>query len=131
MAWSRKPRFHWSAVSVVRILLDENLHERLADHIIGHEAIHVHALGWKGLKNGQLLKQADASGFACFLTADKNLRYQQSLEDRKFFVVILDIHPNVLENQIACLSDVYPLLDSLKPSEVAVISKFSRTPKPL
>ena len=41
------------------------------------------------LENGALLDAAEAEGFEIFVTADKNIRYQQNLADRKIAVVIL------------------------------------------
>jgi len=57
----------------------------LKDHIVV-EAIE---RGWERLANGALLDAAEAAGFELFLTADKNLRYQQNLTDRKISIVVL------------------------------------------
>jgi len=45
--------------------------------------------GWDELKNGDLLKAAEAAGFEVFLTPDKNIRYQQNLAIRTIPVVVL------------------------------------------
>jgi hypothetical protein len=39
--------------------------------------------GWERLANGALLDAAEAAGFELFVTADKNIRYQQNLTGRK------------------------------------------------
>jgi hypothetical protein len=57
----------------------------LKDHIVV-EAIE---RGWERLANGALLDAAEAAGFELFVTADKNLRYQQNLTDRKISIVVL------------------------------------------
>jgi hypothetical protein len=41
------------------------------------------------LENGELLARAEAAGFEVFLTADKDLSYQQNLKGRKIAVVVL------------------------------------------
>ena len=41
------------------------------------------------MKNGDLLQAAEQSGFELFLTADKNIRYQQNLAGRKIAIVVL------------------------------------------
>jgi hypothetical protein len=41
------------------------------------------------LSNGDLLAEAERAGFDVFLTADKNIRYQQNLAGRKIAVVVL------------------------------------------
>jgi hypothetical protein len=39
--------------------------------------------------NGDLLNVAEAAGFEVFVTADKNLRYQQNLTSRKIAIVVI------------------------------------------
>ncbi len=41
------------------------------------------------LSNGELLAEAERAGFEVFLTADKNIQYQQNLADRKIAIVVL------------------------------------------
>lgn len=48
----------------------------------------VQQMGWAGVKNGDLLRRAEGS-FDLFLTADKNLRYQQNLNGRHLAIVVL------------------------------------------
>ena len=45
--------------------------------------------GWDEKKNGDLLGAAEAAGFDCMITNDKNLRYQQNLSVRKIAIVLL------------------------------------------
>jgi hypothetical protein len=45
--------------------------------------------GWERLVNGTLLDTAEAAGFEVFVTADKNMRYQQNLTGRKIAIVVL------------------------------------------
>ena len=40
-------------------------------------------------RNGALLQAAEQAGFGLFLTADKNIRYQQNLVERKIAIVVL------------------------------------------
>ena len=37
--------------------------------------------GWDKLKNGDLLRAAEEAGFEVLVTPDKNIRYQQNLEN--------------------------------------------------
>jgi hypothetical protein len=46
-------------------------------------------MGWASLKNGDLLRVAEDAGFDVFITADKNLQYQQNLTGRKLALVVL------------------------------------------
>ena len=60
----------------MKVLLDENLPRKLAEHLAGHECRTVVVCGWSGKKNGELLALAD-SQFDALLTLDKNLPYQR------------------------------------------------------
>ncbi|MEX1114986.1 MAG: hypothetical protein WEB53_07035 [Akkermansiaceae bacterium] len=46
----------------MRILLDENLDWRLRRFLPGHEVDSVAYIGWSGIKNGLLLRQAADAG---------------------------------------------------------------------
>ncbi|MGA2416838.1 MAG: hypothetical protein ABSF59_20465 [Candidatus Sulfotelmatobacter sp.] len=41
------------------------------------------------LSNGDLLAEAERAGFEVFLTADKNIRYQQNFTGRKIAIMVL------------------------------------------
>jgi hypothetical protein len=60
----------------VRVLLDECLPKRLKRELVGHEARTAPEMGWAGKRNGELLALA-VGHFEIFLTADRNLFYQQ------------------------------------------------------
>lgn len=45
------------------------------------------------MENGDLLTAAETDGFEVFLTADKNLRYQQNLAGRMIAIVVLGHSP--------------------------------------
>ena len=58
----------------MRLLLDESVPARLRRHLPNHSVRTVVELGWRGIKNGQLLVLATAE-FDAFVTVDKNLEY--------------------------------------------------------
>lgn len=104
----------------MKILLDENLDQALARLPSIHSIDHVVSVGWQGLKNGQLLAKAEEASYEVFVTADKNLRYQQRMKGRFFAVVVVDVHPNVLTNQLLCMEQIEAVATQLKPGEVYV-----------
>ena len=53
----------------------------------GYEAYTVQYMGWSGIKNGDLLNRAEGQ-FDVFLSADKNLRYQQNLVGRAIALIV-------------------------------------------
>jgi predicted nuclease of predicted toxin-antitoxin system len=62
----------------LRILIDECLNWRLGRALTGHFATSVAKMGWRGIKNSQLLALAEQNQFDVFLTADRNLGFQQN-----------------------------------------------------
>ena len=71
------------------ILFDHGVPAPLLPHLIGHAVVRARGRGWERLSNGDLLAQAEQAGFEVFLTADKNIRYQQNLAGRKIAVIVL------------------------------------------
>lgn len=61
----------------MRILVDESLPRYTKRMLQGYTVYTVQEMGWTDTKNGKLLSLAETR-FDVFLTADKNLRYQQS-----------------------------------------------------
>ena len=71
----------------MRVLVDENLPIRFFSELLAEfDTRTVRDLGWSGIKNGELLKRVEGE-FDVFVTADKNIRYQQSLSVRSFAIV--------------------------------------------
>ncbi len=46
-------------------------------------------LSWSALKNGELIEQAEKSGFEVLVTTDQNLKYQQNLASRRIAIVVI------------------------------------------
>jgi Domain of unknown function (DUF5615) len=81
----------------MRILLDESLPKDFAPLITGHEVSTVKAAGWSGIKNGKLLSLAGAE-FQVFVTADRNLEFQQNLTTLPIAVVVLVARSNRVQH---------------------------------
>lgn len=89
----------------MRVLLDECLDRRLARQIVGHEVKTVPQMGWAGIKNGELLRLAQDQ-FDVFVTADRNLSFQQPLPQFNIAVIVLQAPTNRLR-------DLRPLVPKL------------------
>jgi len=63
----------------MRILLDENFALDFAKLLVAPEVtiLHVHSLGWAGIKNGDLLRRT-SSVCEVLITLDRNLEFQQN-----------------------------------------------------
>ncbi len=86
----------------MRILLDESLPNDLAWLIFDHQVSTVRHEGWTSVTNGKLLALA-ATKFDVFITADRNLEFQQNLAKLPIAVVILVARKNRVQ-------DLEPLL---------------------
>jgi predicted nuclease of predicted toxin-antitoxin system len=73
----------------MRVLFDQNIPRRLRRALFGHEVRTAREQGWDWLRNGELLRVAEEGGIDVFVTADRNLAYQQNLERRKIAIVEL------------------------------------------
>lgn len=105
----------------MKVLVNENLDESFPALLVHHEASHVTSLGWKGIKNGALLALAGEAGFGALVTVNKNMPHQQNMRDRPFCLIVLDIHPNALRTQQACIPRMLEVLASAEPGRVYVI----------
>ena len=73
----------------MRVLFDHNIPKGLASFLKGHEVTLAVQMGWQSISNGELLAQTEAAGFEVMLTADKNIRYQQNLTNRRIAIVLI------------------------------------------
>ncbi len=74
----------------MKILLDESLPTKLSEFFgTEHEVSTVKDMNWLGKKNGELLRLVIEHNFEVFVTADRNLPYQQNLKAITFILVIL------------------------------------------
>jgi predicted nuclease of predicted toxin-antitoxin system len=96
----------------MRILLDESLPHDLAALIVGHEVSTVRDEGWASVKNGQLLALA-ATKFEAFITADRNLEFQQNLAKLPIAVVVLVARKNRIQDLEPLLPELTALLNYL------------------
>ncbi|HSS78724.1 MAG TPA: DUF5615 family PIN-like protein, partial [Thermoanaerobaculia bacterium] len=72
----------------MRILLDQGTPAPLRHELTGHNVTTAYEKGWSALKNGELLKAAEAE-FEALVTTDRNLRYQQNLTGRRLAILVL------------------------------------------
>jgi hypothetical protein len=105
----------------VKLLLDECVDRRLARAIHGHESVTVVDAGWGGFHNGALLAQAAAHRFDAFITVDRNLAFQQHLDDLPLAVFILRARTNRLSDLLPLVPELLDALNSFTKREVTWI----------
>jgi predicted nuclease of predicted toxin-antitoxin system len=102
----------------MRLLLDECIPKRLRRELQGHDTKTVQDMGWAGIKNGALLKLADAQ-FDAFLTVDQGIEYQQNLTGLRISVLVMMASSNDLDDLRPLLPDVEKALERARPGELA------------
>jgi predicted nuclease of predicted toxin-antitoxin system len=89
----------------MRILLDECVPWPMHRLLTNHSCTSVQAVGWGGIKNGELLRLAETD-FDLFITSDQNMRYQQNLAGRK--ITGVELSTNDIERIEAAASLIQP-----------------------
>jgi predicted nuclease of predicted toxin-antitoxin system len=107
----------------MKILLDESLPTKLSE-LFGteHEVLTVLNMNWLGKKNGELLRLVMENNFDVFVTADRNLPYQQNLRATTFILAILCGINNRQETYINLIPKLLALLKNSKCPSVIEVS---------
>ena len=90
---------------------------RLSRALAGQTVSTVVDAGWSGVKNGKLLSLA-AGQFDVFVTADRNLHYQQNLAALPLTVVLLIAHDNRLPTLLPLVPELLVCLAKLMPNSL-------------
>jgi len=85
----------------MNILLDECVPWPAHKLFVGHNCTTAPKRGWGGIKNGELIRLAEAE-FDLFVTSDQSIRYQQNLAGRS--IAILELSTNDLRRIQAAAS---------------------------
>jgi predicted nuclease of predicted toxin-antitoxin system len=99
------------------ILLDEQLPRGLTRQLSPHQVRTVQQCGWAGLRNGELLRAATA-GVDVFVTADRNLTYQQNLSGSPLRVVVLGARTNKIADLLPLIPALLLAIDDARPGEI-------------
>jgi hypothetical protein len=98
----------------LRILFDQGTPVPLRRTLTGHDVATAYEMGWSTLKNGDLLRVAEAD-FEVFVTTDRRLRYQQNLTGRRLAILVL---PTTSWPRIqAHVAEVVAAVNDLRPGE--------------
>ena len=97
----------------MRIILGENLPAPLKGFFPSHPVTTVQEQGLAGTVNGALLARLEGA-FDVFITADKNLRYQQNLSGRT--LAILELPTNRLPHIRPLFPRISAAVDTITPS---------------
>ncbi len=98
----------------MRVLIDECLPRPLKREVVGHDVMTVPEAGWRGHKNGDLLRLA-APRFDAFVTIDQGIQFQQNLAAVTRGTSLGVITLAAFSNRIEALRPLVPhLLEALR-----------------
>ena len=98
----------------MRVLLDNCVPWRLGRELPGHKVSSLIKLGWTELTDGDVLDKM-ADDFDVLVTMDKNLRFQQNMQERSVTVLILRSPTNNLATLRLIVPALLKALDNLVP----------------
>ena len=105
----------------MRVLLDEDVDIHFRNYFPEEITVEtVEYRGWKGLKNGALLRVAQEH-FDVLVTLDKNIPYQLPLQQFDVAVVILRPLHTRLEDLLELIPEVQRTLAEIRPGHVVRI----------
>jgi len=107
----------------MKILLDECVTKRLKTHLDTFEVFTVIELNISGIKNGKLLNYCVEHSFDILLTIDKNLMFQQNLDQYPLTIVVLDCQTSKIEELVTFLPIFKSKVKSFLKHKAYIIEK--------
>ncbi|RKU33914.1 hypothetical protein C6499_00370 [Candidatus Poribacteria bacterium] len=104
----------------MQILLDECLPKKLKAEFIDHIVFTVQEKGWSGMKNGELLRSAEKE-FDVWITADRNIEYQQNLSRFDIAIIVLIAPRNQLEFLLPLIPRLNETLQTIQAGQITYI----------
>ena len=106
------------------VLLDECLPVDFRRHLAGHEVHTAEWAGFKSLKNGRLLREAEDAGYEVFLTTDQGIPYQQNPAgtEGKISVLVIRSRTNQIEDLLTVVAAIQIRLANIQPGQIAFAS---------
>ena len=101
----------------MRVLLDENLPHDLISALSSHAVSTVQGMGWAGVENGDLLRNASGHTDA-FVTMDRKLGRQQDLSVLPFGVVLIVARSNRVQDLLPLIPAVLATLSQIQPGRL-------------
>ena len=101
----------------MRVLLDENLPVDLAAELVGHEIATITGLGWRGIKNSELLHRAQGS-FEVLVTMDRNLEFQQNIAGFELGILLVLAHSNRMVHLHPLVPAILEAIEAVRPGQL-------------
>ena len=110
----------------MKLLLDEQLDISIKSRLSGIDVFTLRDMGWLGLKNGELREKLNEQDFQFFVTADKNLPFQQNFEKINFTILLFDTPAMRWRYQQLFIAPIQSFLDNI-PNPIPKLVHISIT----
>ena len=107
----------------MKILLDECVTKRLKKHLETFEVYTVRELNLGGTKNGKLMSFCVENNFDILLTIDKNLMFQQNLENYSLTIVVLNSLTSKIEDIVTFLPSFKSQVEKFQKHKAYIIDQ--------
>jgi predicted nuclease of predicted toxin-antitoxin system len=105
----------------MKMLLDENLPDKLLKDLPAHQLYTTRKMGWLGLRNGTLIKLMIENRFDALITFDKNIRFQQNFAKYPMTVFLLVAEKNTYKELSPLMPKVEKhLKEQLTPTVIII-----------
>ena len=106
----------------MKILLDENVHNKLKFRFPNHDVLTVRDMDWSGKRNGELMKLMLDVGFDLLITLDKGFEHQQNFIKYPIPVLVLKVKRSDYEFLLPLVDKIRTILASNMPEGVTIIT---------
>ena len=104
----------------MKVYVDECVDWRFCRHVAGHDVKAARDMGWRTIKNGELLRLA-AAEFDAFVTVDRNLAYQQNVSAYPIAIIVLRARSNRLADLIPLANELLSRLGDAPRGAVTIV----------
>lgn len=106
----------------MKILLDKCLPVDFRHQLPGYEVDSAEWAGFKGMKNGKLLREVESAGYDVFLTTDQGIPHQQNLAQRKISILVIRARTNQIEDLLPIVGAILSKLSGIQPGQIIFTS---------
>ncbi len=101
----------------MKLLLDECVARDVKNDLVGHAVHTIDDAGYKGLKNGELLRAA-SEVYDVLITVDRNLPFQQNTRSLPIAVIIIIANGVTYEKLAPLIPNVLVALTTIRPGQL-------------
>ncbi len=104
----------------MKVLLDECLPANFRHSFPTHVVHTVEGAGFKGMKNGELLRSADAAGYDALLTVDQQLALERP-HCVRLAIIAIRSRSNRIADLLPLVNAISDALDTTRPGQTITI----------